>query len=697
MLGKKFWWATAVVGLALFPSVFVVHRALADEEEEGDDADAETTPLEELSKKKKVVLAAIPTNESILINVTQREMPASPDLLNLGKRATKALARCVADNVDDAVRIKCAMVLGRIGDRSALPALQGALEAWNPSVRGVAIHALRSMPDVTSVDPLIRIVQREDEDIGNRCAALEALGSMSDQKAVKALRFYLHDEKSGAAMNVSAFSGLWRTRALMARTTMIQDVAFALKSEDSALIVPATFAASELRAPELVDALVPLMKNVDAHVRNRAVYALGKIGDKQATKALLEQVPAVREARMLNNIAFALERLDPKAFYATIPSLVTHKQATIRMNATFVLGDVRRPEGLPLLEKALGDPNDYVRVSAVAAIGKLDAPEAAPVLEPLVNDKNPSLRITAITSIFALTNGKRSDLVYDKLFAPADAKPGTKLMAALMLSAVDDPRVVDTIVSCTELGTCSGTDDYLLAMAPKEPTIPARMLLQWAKGRHDVTTLVADLKPPGAGALAIGQVKAALGARDLYGAAYAIDLAGALGEPSAAAVLPALLQHETARVRVHAAVALVREDGASAADAATQLWKDFDTMPVDRLPALARLMGKISEPKARARLDAELKRRETSTEAPIALAAAAVRLSWDPDAAFFRFLDAIGTGKTLDRELAQAYLSHDRRAVITYVMRRALAREERPAVRDLLRKMLDARAGHDDA
>jgi hypothetical protein len=223
------------------------------------------------------------------------------------------------------------------------------------------------------------------------------------------------------------------------------------------------------------------------------------------------------------------------------------------------------------------------------------------------------------------------------------------------------------------------------------------MLLQWAKGRHEMTALVADLKPPGAGPLAIGQVKSALGARDLYDAAYAIDLAGALGEPSAAAVLPPLLQHETARVRVHAAVALVREDGASAADAATQLWKDFDTMPVDRLPALARLMGKISEPKARARLDAELKKRETSTEAPIALAAAAVRLSWDPDAAFFRFLDAIGTGKTLDRELAQAYLSHDRRAVITYVMRRALAREERPAVRDLLRKMLDARAGHDDA
>ena len=120
MLGKKFWWAAAVVGLAVFPSVFVVHRAVADEDEEGDDADAETTPLEELSKKKKKVLEAIPTNESILINVTQREMPASPDLLNLGKR----------DHAEAAERAPMAAVEG--DHRGAFR--QGILEADELSV-----------------------------------------------------------------------------------------------------------------------------------------------------------------------------------------------------------------------------------------------------------------------------------------------------------------------------------------------------------------------------------------------------------------------------------------------------------------------------------------------------------------------------------------------------------------------------------
>ena len=36
--------------------------------------------------------------------------------------------------------------------------------------------------------------------------------------------------------------------------------------------------------------------------------------DKTATKALLERLPHVRESRMLNNLAFALERFDARLY-----------------------------------------------------------------------------------------------------------------------------------------------------------------------------------------------------------------------------------------------------------------------------------------------------------------------------------------------------------------------------------------------
>jgi HEAT repeat protein len=684
-----------LVALGLVPTLGVVRRAMASEDEEESDDETEVTSKDELSKKKRATLAAIPGDEAALINVTAREMPASPDLLNLGKRGTKALARCVADNVDDKLRYTCASILGRIGDRAALPALQGALEAWSPRVRGAAIEALRRIPDTSSFEPLSKLLKRNDEESANKGAALEALGALSDKRALPLLRDALHDEKEG--LSLEAFRGLWKSRHLMGRETLVGDVKYALGQKDVALQVEATFAAAELRAPELVPALVPLMEHLDKHLRNRAVYALGRIGDKAATSALLGQVPKVREARMLNNIAFALERLDPKAFYATAEGLAAHKQAAIRMNAAFVLGDVKRPEGLPLLKKALSDPNDYVRVSAVAAIGNLDAPEAMPLLDKFVEDPNPTLRKAAIYALFALSDGAKKDLVYDKLYASPLAKkePWTKLSAAITLGKVGDARVAPDLIGCVESRSCPLDSVEGFLRTTKAPEIPGRLLLAWAKGRTDLTDLVGTLKPSGAGPIAISAIQASLAHGETSSTAYDIDLAGDLGDATAIAVLKPLLSHESTRLRFHAAVALARE-GVAEADAV--IFKDFDNAPEDRLPMLARLLGRVREPAARARLEPELVKREKATGAgttAIALAAADVRFRWDAESGFFRFLDALASSSAMERDLAVRYLRRDRRAAVTSLMRRALAREERPLVRDLLRKMLDLRAGLD--
>src|SRR6185503_12057655 len=191
-------------------------------------------------------------------------------------------------------------------------------------------------------------------------------------------------------------------------------------------------------------------------VRNKAVYALGKIGDKTATKALLDHLPNVRESRMLNNIAFALERLDKKAFYATIATIIGHKQAVIRLNAAFVLGDVRHPEGLPLLENALGDASDFVRTSAVVAVAKVgqnDAAERKRALDDLgkyVDDANVNVKVEAVLGVHRLTEGGRADLIYTEIFTGLDADfhPEPIHRAALELAKSGDPRVRDWVAGC---------------------------------------------------------------------------------------------------------------------------------------------------------------------------------------------------------------------------------------------------------
>jgi hypothetical protein len=106
--------AAAVLGSA----GWLLHPAFADDDDEAlDDKSSEPgaprTSLKgqqvrlsaaESAKRRQANLLALSTNENALINVAGAEVPASPDIINLGKKATKALARCVADNVDDGVR-----------------------------------------------------------------------------------------------------------------------------------------------------------------------------------------------------------------------------------------------------------------------------------------------------------------------------------------------------------------------------------------------------------------------------------------------------------------------------------------------------------------------------------------------------------------------------------------------------------------
>src|SRR6266536_5351858 len=102
-----------VVLLACVPTLFVLWRA-----------DAATR------SKPKRLLSEIATSSNALVNISAADIPASPDLLELGRSATPALGRCLADNPAEALRAECGDLLGVLGDPLALPQLHAALEDW---------------------------------------------------------------------------------------------------------------------------------------------------------------------------------------------------------------------------------------------------------------------------------------------------------------------------------------------------------------------------------------------------------------------------------------------------------------------------------------------------------------------------------------------------------------------------------------
>ena len=87
--------------------------------------------------------------------------------------------------------------------------------------------------------------------------------------------------------------------------------------------------------------------------------------------------------------------------------------------------------------------------------------------------------------------------------------------------------------------------------------------------------------------------------------------------------------------------------------------------------------------------------REKLTDRSKAVAAAAVRLAWEPEAAIFALLDSLAAPGRQERDLAERYLLKSKQKVVTALLRRALAREGRDAVRDQLRRILTLRTGRD--
>ena len=719
--------AGTVVAFTLLPTLAGLWRAWA------------VAPRRPEPAARRALLDTIPRDATALINVTAADMPASPDILFLGKRSTRALERCLADNADNGLRALCADMLGTLGDKSALPALRASLGDWEADVRAAVIRSLGKLPAAESVDPLLALFQRKDEEAGNRRLVLRSLGAIGHSKGITLLRRELDKSRRelaqpGGDLRPTALRALWRCRHRLASGVMTDEVVRALtphafdKNEpetlrltDAELAREGIALAADMRSPRLMRPLLALINTSDERTRNRTVQALGLIGDRHALPPLVDLLPKTRDARLLNNVAFALQRLDEPTFTREIRRMASHKQAVLRMNAAFVLGDVRQAQGLPLLERMLADPSERVQLEAVLAIAKLaPSAEAVRLLEKAAASRNTGVRAVAIDavgahgsersipvleqllaasppltaydqervigSIYRLSKGKRADLVHDRLFKSTD--PGVRQRAAILLGRANDPRVHDYLLACFEAQQCPLADVEAFLRADRDPRVPGRVLWIWMRGRDELLSLVGALRPPGTSALVRSGLDVAIARRDWASAQGLVGLLGDLQDPTSRPPLQAAASAGDAWFRVHALVALARLGDDAAAGA---LVSELDALPIEWLPRLVDVLRHVREPAARARFEAELGRRQAGKDAATAMAAAAARLEWTPDAALPRLLAGFNAGEVVERETAESYLRRDRTPRVDALLEAARARERNPDVKTRLARLLDAR------
>ena len=102
----------------------------------------------------------------------------------------------------------------------------------------------------------------------------------------------------------------------------------------------------------------------------------------------------------------------------------------------------------------------------------------------------------------------------------------------------------------------------------------------------------------------------------------------------------------------------------------------------------------LREPEARTRLTGDLERRQNGREPTTALAAAATRLPWTPDAALPRLLAGMTAADVVERETAERYLRHDHTPRVEVLLAERQAKERNPELRARLRRLIDVRRGN---
>lgn len=140
----------------------------------------------------------------------------------------------------------------------------------------------------------------------------------------------------------------------------------------------------DLRHPATGPALIERLTDDQElpNVRHAAAQALGKIGDRAATTAL---IAAAEQGDFWVRYA-AIEALGRLGDEQAVPVLLRllKQDAWMRPATVQALGNIGRVEAVPDLSAALDDPNDTVRAAAIEAILKI-------VVEPISEEALPDL------------------------------------------------------------------------------------------------------------------------------------------------------------------------------------------------------------------------------------------------------------------------------------------------------------------
>jgi HEAT repeat protein len=277
----------------------------------------------------------------------------------------------------DNLRSSALEAIGKIGPPEGVEQVLPFLKKENPLLTFSAIKALELMGSPLAVPHLVEISK---EKMFKR-AALEALGVISDMKALPCLLADFHSESENirrVALKAIVAVGLKQQgehrdlfRKLFQEIYNEQDYAFLVSvvgHADPLLKRGAIRALGWVSEARSVPILIPLLNEYDADV----VAALSGMG-----RLVLPEI-----AKLLERGLWEDERT--------------------RQAAATVWGDVADPAGVPFLLDLLKDNSAHVREAATVALGKIKSNTAIAPLMALLRDPYPAVQEAAVRSLLEM-------------------------------------------------------------------------------------------------------------------------------------------------------------------------------------------------------------------------------------------------------------------------------------------------------
>jgi len=494
------------------------------------------------------------------------------------------------DDPDENVRFHAIEALGRLQAREAAEALLAIAEGGEFFLAFPAIQALGRAGHPAMAPRLVPLLA---DDL-LRTPVIELLGALGDEDSAAPLVDLLNTSEAPAEVVADALAGLHDRyarrygtgehiagivgRRIMApgtqrlldaiqrvgadRLTGLARVLGWLEGEAVQRALTRLLGHDAVRA-QVVEALVRhgsgvvalLLEQLDAEdleVRQAAAVALGRIGDRRATAAL---VSALRDPEMAVPAAGALARIGDRDAFDGLLGLLGHADPAVRQAAIAALSSIGHPEMPDCVRRLLGDGNEVIRESALRIAGYF---AYGSCLEPVLACCRDAVEAVRRAAVEALPFFDDPRAVAALVEALADRAPGVRAAAAAALARTDPAAARDPLT--TALADPDAWVRYAalraLGSIGHAAVVPAVIDALRDDPAPQVRLAAVDALGRLRAAESLGVLEPLTRAADPDLADAAIRAVGHIDRPDALAVLERLLRAAGARRRAAAVAAL---------------------------------------------------------------------------------------------------------------------------------------------